>query len=73
MNRVVLSVLAIFTSLFALVFSLIMVIPLTIAALITGKKIQSQLRRQYNNKPSENFIEGEYQDISDKKTADSDN
>jgi len=67
MNRIVLSVLAIFTGLFALVFSMIMFIPLTIAALITGKKMQSQLRRQYGTAPSESVIEGEYQDISERK------
>lgn len=45
MNRVILSIIAVITGFFALAFSLLMAIPLTIAALITGKRIQKQMRQ----------------------------
>lgn len=40
MNRIIVTALALITGFFALVFSLIIAIPLTIAALITGKRIE---------------------------------
>lgn len=68
MNRFLISVLAIFTSLFAIVFSLIMVIPLTIAAIITGKKIQNQYKERSSDLESQHSaIEGEFEDVSNDK------
>jgi cytochrome c biogenesis protein CcdA len=54
---------------FTLVFTLILAIPLTIAALITGKKIEKSLKMnrspfsaQQSSKAS--VLEGEYEDVS---------
>ncbi|MCL9783492.1 hypothetical protein M9194_18860 [Vibrio sp. S4M6] len=59
---------AAFVGFFALLTSLFLAIPLAIAALITGKKIQSQLRSQRGHAPSQEensrVIEGEYEDLS---------
>lgn len=69
MNRVLFSILAIFVSLFAFVFSLVMVIPLTIAAIITGKKLQNQFKAktQHSSSETHSAIEGEFEDVSNKK------
>lgn len=74
MQRTLVALSAIILAFFAFVFSLLMAIPLAIAAIITGKKLQSQIKRQQqqyqqSNKEEEQssnrVIEGEYKDISD--------
>lgn len=67
MNRVLFSILAIFTSLFAIVFSLIMVIPLTIAALITGKKLQHKFNANSTSFEKHSAIEGEFEEVVNEK------
>jgi len=69
MNRVISGIFALFIGMFTLVFTLILAIPLTIAALITGKKIEKSLKMnrspftaQQSSKAS--VLEGEYEDVS---------
>ncbi|MCG9581153.1 hypothetical protein [Vibrio tubiashii] len=67
MNRVISGILALFIGVFTLLFSLIMVIPLTIAAVITGKKIEKSLKmnRSASSQQSDrSVLEGEYEDVS---------
>ena len=67
MSRIFIGILALITGFFALIFSLLMAIPLTIAALITGKRIQKQTKPQGYTSPFEqpkaNVIEGEYEEV----------
>lgn len=42
MNRFLITLLSLITGVFALIFSLLLAIPLTIAALITGKRLEKQ-------------------------------
>ncbi|MDC5818454.1 hypothetical protein [Vibrio europaeus] len=67
MNRVISGILALFIGVFTLLFSLIMVIPLTIAAVITGKKIEKSLkmnRTASSQQKDRSVLEGEYEDVS---------
>ncbi|AIW16692.1 hypothetical protein VITU102760_04155 [Vibrio tubiashii] len=67
MNRVISGFLALFIGVFTLLFSLIMVIPLTIAAVITGKKIEKSLKMNRSASSQQNdrsVLEGEYEDVS---------
>ena len=45
MNRIIVTALALITGFFTLVFSVIIAIPLTIAALITGKRIENRVKK----------------------------
>ncbi|GLO62743.1 hypothetical protein MACH09_32510 [Vibrio sp. MACH09] len=67
MNRVLFSVLAIFTTIITMVFSLIMVIPLTIAAVITGKQLQNKFKADAEaaSYQQRSAIEGEFEDVSE--------
>ncbi|MGO2319413.1 MAG: hypothetical protein ACTH6O_10625 [Vibrio toranzoniae] len=76
MKNILVTIVALFTGLLALFTSLILAIPLAIAALITGKRIQNQMKKQgfaahMNTRQSSNndagIIEGEYEDLSRKK------
>mgnify|MGYP000105792062 CR=1 FL=1 len=67
MNRVVSGIIALFIGVFTLLFSLVIVIPLTIAAVITGKKIEKSLKMNhsvYSQQNDRSAIEGEYEDVS---------
>jgi NADH:ubiquinone oxidoreductase subunit 3 (subunit A) len=64
MKRILVTISAMIIGVFALVFSIIMAIPLTIAALIAGKKMQKDLKQAQFNTGEDKVIEGEYQDIS---------
>ncbi|MCZ4371712.1 hypothetical protein O4H50_07910 [Vibrio diazotrophicus] len=69
MNRFLITVLMLITGFFALTLSLLLVIPLTIAALITGKKLQNQLHRRpfyqaQNNQTYGNTIDGEFEEVN---------
>ncbi|WED29061.1 hypothetical protein L3V77_24330 [Vibrio sp. DW001] len=55
---------AVTLGLFTLVFSLLVAIPITIAALITGRKLQKDRKKARFDTGQENVIEGEYQDVS---------
>ena len=46
MKNILVTIVALFTGLLALFTSLILAIPLAIAALITGKRIQNQMKKQ---------------------------
>ncbi|MBE4361611.1 hypothetical protein P3633_14985 [Vibrio parahaemolyticus] len=67
MNRIIVTALALITGFFALVFSLIMAIPLTIAALITGKRIEKRVRKMHEeyefNTGKADAIEGEFEEV----------
>ncbi len=68
MTRFLVTVLALITGFFALAFGLLLAIPLTIAALITGKRIEKQLYRRpfyqaQNNQAHGNTIDGEYEEV----------
>ncbi|MBU2899168.1 hypothetical protein [Vibrio hepatarius] len=62
MNKMIASVLALFIGLLTLTFSIIMMVPLTIFALLTGRKIEKSLRQSKQERTS--VLEGEYEDIS---------
>ncbi|GLT18434.1 hypothetical protein GCM10007938_22130 [Vibrio zhanjiangensis] len=67
MNKMIASVLALFIGLFTIAFSIIMLVPLTIIALLTGKKIEKSLRQrasQFQSQTRGTVLEGEYEDIS---------
>ncbi|MDB1126108.1 hypothetical protein [Vibrio algarum] len=66
MKRFLVAVSAVTLGLFALVFSLLMAIPLMIMAFITGKKLQKDFNKSSFNAGQERVIEGEYKDISSK-------
>lgn len=75
MNKVITSVFTLFVGIFTLVMGLLLAIPLTIVALITGKKIQRSLKaqqnvfmqRDINQQPfgdqNGQVIEGEYNEV----------
>ncbi len=71
MNRIIVTALALVTGFFALVFSLIIAIPLTIASLITGKRIdtrkkymQREMQTEYEfNTGRDDAIEGEFEEV----------
>ncbi|WP_114635562.1 hypothetical protein [Vibrio splendidus] len=76
MKNILITIVALFTGLLALFTSLILAIPLAIAALITGKRIQNQMKKQgfaahMNTRQSSTndagVIEGEYEDLSSRK------
>ncbi len=67
MNRMITGVLTLFIGFFTLIFGLILAIPLTIAALITGKKIEKAIKMNnpmFNQGNSKNVIEGEFEEVS---------
>lgn len=68
MNRVISGIFALFIGVFTLLFSLVLAIPLTIAAIITGKKIEKSLKMNrspfVNENNSSSVLEGEYEDVS---------
>ncbi|KQA23192.1 hypothetical protein V7T16_15245 [Vibrio metoecus] len=71
MNRFLITLLSMITGVFALIFSLLLAIPLAIIALITGKRLERQLKArayQFNQQAAytthSNVIEGEYEEIS---------
>lgn len=69
MSRAISGIFALFIGVITLAFSFIVAIPLTIAALITGKKIQRDLKEQYGafSQPAHSTVlEGEYEDLSNK-------
>ncbi|RBM25214.1 hypothetical protein DLR60_17955 [Vibrio tarriae] len=74
MNRFLITLLSLITGVFALIFSLLLAIPLTIAALITGKRLEKQLKarayqfhQQATYTTHSNVIEGEYEEISPRR------
>lgn len=82
MKNIFVTVFALIAGFMALVTSLVLAIPLAIAALITGKRIQNKMKQQgytahyaggqfnqsqYSNSANSNTIEGEFEDLSNKK------
>ncbi|UGA57422.1 hypothetical protein [Vibrio sp. VB16] len=66
MKKVVVTVLVLMAGFIALLSSLILVVPLTIAGLITGKKIEKKMKNQGFKPTSERIIEGEYEEKQSK-------
>lgn len=66
MKRFLIAFSAVTLGLLTLVFSLLVAIPITIAALITGRKLQKDINKTHFDTGQENIIEGEYQDVSGK-------
>ncbi len=66
MKRLLIAFSAVTLGLFTLVFSLLVAIPITIVALITGRKLQKDRNKTRFDTGQENVIEGEYQDVSAK-------
>ncbi|EIO4105107.1 hypothetical protein WD376_003849 [Vibrio vulnificus] len=70
MNRIIMTALTAITALFTLMFSLLLAIPLTIVALITGKRIEKQLkqaqaqRTQHDDGQQHRVIDGEFEEVS---------
>ncbi len=67
MNKIIASVLAVLIGIFTLLFSMIMLVPLTIFALLTGRKIEKSLRQstmRFQQSSRGSVLEGEYEDIS---------
>jgi len=69
MNRVLTNVFALFIGIFTILFGLILAIPLTIAALITGKKLEKSLKANHFNfrdvkQDKERVLEGEYEEVT---------
>ncbi|MFV0446958.1 MAG: hypothetical protein ACK5MF_00560 [Vibrio sp.] len=69
MNRFIITALTLITGFFAIAFSLLLAIPLTIAALITGKRLQNQMKRRpfyqaQNNNNYGNTIDGEFEEVN---------
>ncbi|MCG9677440.1 MULTISPECIES: hypothetical protein [Vibrio] len=70
MNRMISSALALFIGFFTIIFGLILAIPLTIVALITGKKIEKAIKKNataYQQPSKGSVLEGEYEDVSKSK------
>ncbi|MFG0607516.1 hypothetical protein ACF8CX_17665 [Vibrio mimicus] len=72
MNRFLITLLSMITGVFALIFSLLLAIPLAIIALITGKRLEKQLKArafQFNQQAAyqsrSDVIEGECEEISE--------
>lgn len=67
MNRIIVTVLAVITGFLTLAFSLLITIPLAIAALITGKRIEKKVKNmqeRYEFDTSKgDAIEGEYEEV----------
>lgn len=64
MNRFIMTTFALVTGFFALIASLILAIPLAIAALITGKKIEKQLKASAHHHGQRTTIEGEFEEVT---------
>lgn len=67
MTRIVSNVLALFIGMFTILFGLILAIPLTIAALITGKKIEKAIktnRAPFHQPGQDRVLEGEYEEVT---------
>ncbi|WED28847.1 hypothetical protein L3V77_23210 [Vibrio sp. DW001] len=62
MKKVFVTALVLMAGFIALLSSLILVVPLTVAALIAGKQIEKKLKNQGFNPTSERIIEGEYEE-----------
>ncbi|MDN3679266.1 hypothetical protein [Vibrio tapetis] len=66
MKRILLTVASLFVGLITLFTGLFMAVFIGIAALITGKRLQSKMQKQQPFNSDSNVIEGDYEDISRK-------
>ncbi|MDA0150136.1 hypothetical protein [Vibrio sp. LaRot3] len=65
MYKFISSVLALLVGFISVLFGLLLAIPLTILALITGKKLRDTAKKQQANQPHHGAVlEGEYEDVS---------
>ncbi|MEF2482548.1 hypothetical protein V4D09_04490 [Vibrio mimicus] len=74
MNRFLITLLTMITGVFALMFSLLLAIPLAIAAFITGKRLEKQLKYrafQFNQQAAyqsrTHVIDGECEEIKPRR------
>ncbi|QXO15486.1 MULTISPECIES: FxsA family protein [Vibrio] len=69
MSRFIVTTLTLVTGFFAVMFGLLLAIPLTLVAIITGKRIEKQLKRRPFNpaQNNANVIEGEFEEITDQQ------
>ena len=68
MYRVLVTTLTLICGFFALIFGLLLAIPLTLIAIISGKRLERQLRRRpfhqaHNNESEHVVIEGEFEEV----------
>ncbi len=71
MNRIIVTALALITGFFALIFSLLIAIPMTILALITGKRVDTRKKYMHRHMQEEyefntgkvDAIEGEFEEV----------
>lgn len=66
MARVITAIFALFVGMFTLIMSLILAIPLTIAAIFAGKRLQRSAafsRTEPSANKSGNTIEGDYEEV----------
>ncbi|GAL36722.1 hypothetical protein ACP3V5_12270 [Vibrio maritimus] len=73
MKQALLTISALFIGFVAMMFSLLMAIPMAIAAFITGNRIKKQLDKEFARQreaqgqtANGNTIEGEYEEVSSK-------
>ena len=67
MNRMIAGVFSLFVGFFTLLFGLVIAIPLTIAALFTGKGIEKATKANStasNHSHQGRVLEGEYEEVS---------
>ncbi|UUM32077.1 hypothetical protein NP165_17410 [Vibrio japonicus] len=67
MKRIITSIVVLFISVLTLVMGLILAIPVTIFAIITGKKLLNKSKANsatFNTSSHGTVLEGEYEDVS---------
>ncbi len=68
MYRLLVTAFTLIVGFFALIVGLLLAIPLTLMAIISGKRLEWQLRRrpfhQAHNNEGEHVIEGEFEEVS---------
>jgi UPF0716 family protein affecting phage T7 exclusion len=71
MQRALITIAALFTGMFALLFSLILAIPLTLMAIFKGKQLQKKMASghfEQSDRSDSDIIEGEFQRVPPKNT-----
>lgn len=69
MSRFIVTALTLVTGFFAIMFGLLLAIPLTLVAIITGKRLEKQLKRRpfYQEQNNAQVIEGEFEEVNGKQ------
>lgn len=68
MSRFIVTALTLVTGFFAVMFGLLLAIPLTLLAIITGKRLEKQMKRRpfYQEQNNAQVIEGEFEEVNAK-------